>query len=197
MTSSLGEFHSREELSAMIRAIEDDQLIRLGLAGRSLAAKCGIRPHELLNEAILRSLTGDRNCPKRMRVIPYLFSTMRSISDEWGEQWKATRHVESIPEEGLADNVQPFGVEPIPDPEEALITRQRIGFGARVYQAVLKMFADDEEAMFIINFDIDGEGGPDEVCDSLGIDRKRYNTIRKRIRRGYDRIREGFTGKAP
>jgi hypothetical protein len=59
------------------------------------------------------------------------------------------------------------------------------------------MFETDEEAWFIVEADLEGRMSPEEVCSALGIDRRQYDTARKRIRRGYDKIRDRHRGDRP
>jgi hypothetical protein len=43
---------------------------------------------DLLQEAILRSCDGNRNCPKGLSVVHFLSGVMRSIRSQWMEEWQ-------------------------------------------------------------------------------------------------------------
>lgn len=189
------ENYSVEELSELIAGFSDADLGKLDRAALRMSVKCWREPEELRNEAIYRALDGRRTCPRRMKPLAFLFGVMRSIADEWV---KERQRVRSPSEETQWASQSPVDVEALadcgPTPEENLETTQRREVAAEVLQVVNEMFENDEEAWFIVQADMEGEMGPDEVCKTLEIDRTRYNSIRKRIRRGFDKIRNGQQG---
>lgn len=183
--------YSIEELSELVAGLGDTDMLKLKGAARGLALKCWSDPGDLLNEAVIRSLDGRRRCPRRMKPVAFLFGVMRSVADEWLKDRKAERGEVDETRWGTPAEVD---VETLPDrgdgQEAAVIASERRAFAASVLKEVMEMFENDEEAWFIVEADLEGRMTPEEVCSALGIDRRRYDTARKRIRRGYDKIRD-------
>lgn len=187
-----------EEVSEFIVGLSDADLAKLNGAARVMSVKCWREPEELLNEAIYRAIDGRRACPRRMKPLAFLFGVMRSIADEWVNDRQRSRGPSDATQWG---SPSPVDIETLadcgPTPADNLEAAERRAAAAEVLAEVDKMFKDDEEAWFIIQADMEGEMGPNEVCETLGIDRKRYDTARKRMRRGYDKIYARRVGEKP
>lgn len=187
-----------EELAEAITSLGDVDYLRLEAAARVLALKCWADPGELMDEAVLRALDGRRRCPRRMRVVAFLIGAMRSVANEWLEDRAKWRRADDPTRWGTPAEVDPGTLaDNRPDPEAVAVRAERLRFGAQVLKDVTEMFENDEEAWFIIQADLEGSMAPAEVCALLGIERRRYETVRKRIRRGYDTIRARYAGETP
>lgn len=190
--------YTTEELSELIHGLGDAELHRLELAGRVLALKCWCDPAELLSEAAMRSLDGKRRCPKTMKVWAFLFGVMKSIASEWLGRRTRERGVVDDTCWGAPGNVD---VDILPDQSpgqlERLEAAEQREFGRAILKEVREMFENDEQAWFVIEADMEGGMSPDDICVTLEIDRRRYDTLRKRVRRGFDEIRRRHKGDRP
>jgi RNA polymerase sigma-70 factor (ECF subfamily) len=190
--------YSIEELSELVAGLGDADMLKLKGAARGLVLKCWSDPDDLLNEAIIRSLDGRRSCPRKMKLVAFLFGVMRSVADEWLKDRKSECGEVDETRWGRSAEVD---VEALPDQREGqeaeIIASERRAFAASVLKEVMEMFETDEEAWFIVEADLEGRMTPEEICSALGIDRRRYDTARKRIRRGYDKIRNRHRGDRP
>lgn len=198
MSVSPTENYTAEELSELIRSLGDADLHRLEQEGRVLALKCWRQPEELLNEAVLRALDGRRHCKKAMGLMPFLFGVMKSVAHEWTKartrnrgnpdeaRWGSPPEIEA---DSLADD-QPSALELL-EAGEARVA------ASEVLKEVTSMFESDEKAWFVIEANMEGSMTPDEVCCTLGIDRREYDAVRKRIRRGFDKVRARFSEARP
>ncbi len=191
----VGKNRSPGEIVTAVQYLSNAEVAKLANTARSLALKCRAEPKELLNEALLRALDGRRKtCPTTLPIINFLFGVMKSVADEWLDDGLKRTGEGVVPvstgeEEGTIDPPS-SGLTP----EKALEDVQVRQHAAVVMREVREMFENDKEAWFVIEADLDGEMIADEVCEVLGVDRKRYNAIRKRIRRGYAEIRAKWKG---
>jgi hypothetical protein len=164
---------TRDEVEAAIRAFTGAEWVRLHFLAKSFAYKTGWGFEDLLQEAILRTLLGTRNCPTDVDVIKHLADTMSSIAD--GEREKAHNrelHL-PIPQPGLEDAVDP------PSPgwsaEENLIYE-----GARA--ELLAMFDDDPVARELVE-GILADFDTEQLKELTGLQGTAYNTKRTLVRR--------------
>lgn len=190
--------YSIDELSKLVTDLSDADMLKLQGASRRLVLKCRREPDDLLNEAIIRALDGRRRCPRRMEVVAFLFGVMRSVADEWLKDLETERGEIDETRWGSPAGVE---VEALPDQREgqeaAMIASERRAFAASVLKEVREMFETDENAWFIVEADMEGQMTPEEICAALSIDRKSYEATRKRIRRGYEKIRDRHRGDRP
>ena len=190
--------YSIDELSELVAGLGDADILKLKGAASGLALKCWSSPDDLLNEAVIRSLDGRRRCPRRMKPVAFLFGVMRSVADEWLKDRRFERGEIDETRWGTPAEVD---VEILPDQREGqeavIAASERRAFAASVLKEVMEMFETDEEAWFIVEADMEGSMTPEEICSALGIDSRRYDTARRRIRRGYGKIRDRHRGDRP
>lgn len=166
-----------DDIREALEKLTDVQLARLRLKGRLLAPGAGCAGDDLLNEAVMRALTGDRLCPTDVSVYTFLGNAMRSIAD--GEREKFERgapagsgHDEKSPIGQLAD-----GRTPLPD----IAAADRIEFG-RVISRVEALFSDDKQAMAIVIGDMQG-WTPAEIKQLESMSDVEFASARRRVRR--------------
>ncbi len=167
------------ELRAALEALSEVDLIRLKKAATRLAGGTSFAPDDLIHEAVRAVLEGRRNCPAGVCFATFLASAMRSIVS-------AARKAAKIdplarPEPG--DDEDGDGAHMIPDsartPEETVIAADE---HQKRLAALDDLFADDDQAMFVLMGDLDGVP-PEEVREMGGLDETSWNTVRRRIRR--------------
>jgi hypothetical protein len=170
---------ARGEIEATMRAFTSAQWARLHYVAKIHAWRTGWTFEELLQEAILRTLAGDRNCPSDVDIIKHLSDSMSSIAD--GERKKAPNqspHVPVVqPGEFVADAEDP------PAPE---ISREEELVGAadqeEIRREVLTIFDDDSVARDVVE-GIMANYSADDLKELSGLQGKDYASKRRLIRR--------------
>jgi DNA-directed RNA polymerase specialized sigma24 family protein len=167
---------TREEFIEAYTALSKAAQVKLLRAAEILAFKTNMSGDDLLQEAVVRAIDGERNCPAGMPLTTFLYGAMRSIAD--AERKSLAREGAKVGLEVLAE----VGAEPASpgrNAEEAMIAAD--DFSARV-TALLDLFADDEPALMVVMGDLD-EIPAEELRQMVGLDKTGFATVRKRIRR--------------
>jgi hypothetical protein len=159
-------------------------------------------PKELLGEAVQRTLEGagvkgGRHWPKNVDFMAYLIMTMQSIAEgsRGSNSQSRTAHLEvmaghdgnvelALAQEGFSS---PDVVEQALDLEE---TNERQARAAADVALIEAHFASDEEIQFLIMGDKDGLQ-PNEIRAISGMDQTKYDTARRRFRRGLNTLMPG------
>ena len=159
-------------------------------------------PHELLGEAVQRTLEGvgakdGRHWPMDVNFVAYIVRTMQSIADGSSDSIIQSRtvHLETMAgrdgdtELALAQEGFSFPdvVEQALEIEETTERQARAAADSVLIEA---HFADDEEIQFLIMGDKDGMK-PDEIRAVSGMDQTAYDTARRRFRRGLNTLMPG------
>lgn len=170
---------SANEITDRLRALTDAEWMKLRLIARYHCNGRGLghwtEPTDLLQEALLRTLDGSRNCPSGVAVIKFLDGVMRSLADgEWEKHSKRPVLV-AIAGHGGEPGIAPDPVDVRPDSEKALLYTQ-----AR--QRLIDLFKDDAEAQIIVEGMMDGMDGQ-ELRDLTELDPVAYDSKRRLIRR--------------
>lgn len=172
--------HATEaEIEAAISALTLAELEKLGnfaeFYARTLAARgAGVSGDDLIQEAIVRTCTGERHWPTSIRFISYLLATVRSIANAAAKKMKDEQLTTLDPsEDEISDEL---ASKLAPD----------LGHQARVLaetERIEQWFADDERVRLLIEGLKDGMSGP-EIQVWLKLTRTEYETAMKRLRRG-------------
>ena len=128
---------------------------------------------DLLNEAITRMLEGSRRWPIDVPIVAFLAQTMRSIASEPG------RHAAQRGTTVDLDGARSLASED-PSPERSVQARQLL-------KLVLDRFAGDDDVLIYISGYQLGETVA-ETVSRTGLDAKRLDSARKRMRRSLDRL---------
>lgn len=172
------------EIEAAVRALRPSDLVRLGkiasFRARALAsAGLGQNAEDLLQEAVKRTLAGERHWRKAIPFVTHLIATMRSIANHALEKLHGAVLVSTA-----ADEIQQLpGASQGSDPERMATARERL-------LQIRKRFDDDDEVGLVLESMADGMKGIDIQRD-LGLTPQQYETIVLRLRRGIDRA-EGW-----
>lgn len=169
---------SISEIQSELRKLTGTNLLRLGKIGGRYAKRCPMDADDLLNEAIIGSLSGVRRCPRNVGLTAFLAQTMRSIA--FNEKRKARQAHLQEPVDNDAAN-DPLLSLPDEGPTILEIVEAKIEL-----QALVALFDQDDDVKWLLMGLEDG-CEPDEICEITGWDRKTYSTVRKRLRRGVDK----------
>ena len=164
---------TREDVETTIRAFSVREWGRLHKLANAFSFKTGWEFEDLLQEAILRTLQGTRNCPPDVDVTKHLIDTMSSIAD--GEREKAHNQAPHLP------TVQP-GVEHAADPASpAWSAEEKLVYeGGRA--EILTMFDDDPVARELVE-GILARFDTEQLKELTGLQGTAYNTKRTLVRR--------------
>jgi hypothetical protein len=164
---------TRVEFEAAIGCFSDADWARLDSLARSFAFSTGWDPDDLLQEAIVRTLQGTRNCPTSVGVMKHLADTMSSIADT--ERSKGRNQHSHVP------IVQP-GLILAEDPPSPTWSAE----DTLVYQGeraeLLALFDDDPIAREMVE-GILADFDTDQLKDLTGLQGNAYDSKRTLIRR--------------
>ncbi len=171
------------ELREAVLALGKIDLIRLRRAGRLYAIGLECELDDLLGDAIMLALSGSRNCPRDMALVPFLVGIMRSRASALRKS--AQRKGISVPidDERYGD----AAVVPLVETTPHDLLDRSDDYAAKT-SALEALFADDPQALEVLRADL-READKAEIMAMLSIDAVQYATIRRRMRR---RIDKGF-----
>jgi DNA-directed RNA polymerase specialized sigma24 family protein len=138
---------------------------------------------DLMQEAIIRTIKGDRRWRKSVRFVTHLTKTIRSIAGHAPDELRGGTILPATSEDvgGRLDGVAL--ATGLPDPERAAAASEQLG-------RIVDRFNKDAEVLLVLERLAGGMPGP-EIQAALGITQTEYETIMTRLRRGVDR-REGW-----
>ena len=178
---------SLADLTTAIRNLPEAGWHKLRKIAGAYARACPMKADDLLQEACMRALSGDRHCPTHVDVVRFLSEVMRSIASdcvkgarreqEAGAGNPMLRLVRSDAGEDVITMAQDSQT-----PEGALAAEQE---ASRIKNAVLSLFEDDLIARTIVEGDME-EMGAEEIRSLTELDKVTYASIRRRIRRRID-----------
>lgn len=180
-------FHMDDETPASralaAALISETDLLRLKAVARlhAYGLPGDVDWHDLLQEAILRTLEGKRRPPDGISMVTFLAGVMRSIkSEHWRRLRREARDFTSRRTDG---EEAVHGVcDPSPDQERRLVALTQL-------RAIDRLFVDDRQALQILGGL--GEGlSAEEIQKACGMSRTEYESTRKRMRRLL--LREGL-----
>lgn len=145
----------------------------------------------LLVDAITKTWDGTRSWKCGMGAYEHLYGVMRSLANS--EHKKTTVSKESMAltnDDGEEKSKIALQVS-TPSPEALMIEREqqqaREKEAKELADQVLERFADDENAMWVLMGEMDGQSA-EEIRELSGMNQTQYNTTRRRIRRKLDKF---------
>jgi hypothetical protein len=196
-------YATAEEIAEAIEMLTEAELARIYRAAQYvLFGTEYTNPHELLGEAVRRTLEGvgvkeGRHWPKDVHFVAYIIRTMQSIADGSSSSITQSRttYLETMAgRDGDAEFAlaregfySPDVVEQALEIEETDERQARAVADAALIDA---HFADDEEIQFLIMGAKDGMK-PSEIRTVSGMDQTAYDTARRRFRRGLNTLMPG------
>jgi hypothetical protein len=181
-----------EQIEQALQALTDADWMKLrGFASGHLW-KTGIDDRdELLNETIRRLADGDRNWPTNIPFVPFMMNAMRSVAD--GTRGLKSQTAVSLAS-SLTDTEDSFGDDPMdrfasdcPTPEEALLINEARKEASASLKKIRDHFAGDSDVETIL-MGIEEEDKPEVIRQAFGMSITQYETGRKRLRRGLERL---------
>jgi len=165
------DYLSGEELETAILGLSDADVVRLKKCAHKYIGGHDMDVEDLVNEAILRTLSGKRKtCPRNLPIVQFLAGAMRSIAS--GEREKTTNSEELLD----IDLSQLHGDSDCP--EENAIQNQR-------YKELEVIFDEDEEILMLLLY-LQNGNSPSEIREEEGWSQTQFNTIRRRTRRKWN-----------
>lgn len=192
-----------QEICEAIEVLTEQELLRIRSAARySLFGTEYADPMELLNEAVVRTLAGadggaGRRWPKTVHFVAFLIMSIQSIADASSDSvvQKRTDYLESMAGESGDPNwaLAQEGyfscdvVQHAVELEESQFRQERAKVDAELIEA---HFKGDDEIEYLIEGDKDGMKAQ-EIIEISGMSQKAYDTARRRLRRGVDKLMPG------
>ena len=137
-----------EATAAIARAIQslsEGDLLRLKALARLRARSLpGVEWTDVLNETIMRALSGTRRWPPGVPIISFLAWSMRSICDEFWRRTRRERRV-IVGAEGTRATWPPDQADEAPDADP-----ERTAAAVQMLAVLDALFAEDETALKII-----------------------------------------------
>ena len=169
-----------DELARVSRG-DRDRLLRIE---KYFSGRARMTAEDLLQEAIVRVLNGDRTYRPDLDTVRFLAGVMKSIAN--GEVKKKRRREDAG---AFETTVVDFGLfaqqqrDDKPTPEEDLIdcesTQQS---DAKFHEWLQDEFDGDDETLMVLFAMFEGLSGQ-KLCEATGVTKDRLATIRRRIRR--------------
>ena len=184
MSVEQGAIATVDECVLALQQLSDHELQRLYELARIRAAGLNdVDGRDLLHDAITRMLQGNRSWPREVPLLVFLRETMRSIaSDHWRRREMAVVVTEAdIHARSDADydgTVSALDESTNPEPRAV---------AADVLAQIEEMFRHDDDALAVMEGMVLGKT-PNEIQEENAMDRKRYATTQRRIRRGLNRL---------
>jgi RNA polymerase sigma-70 factor (ECF subfamily) len=169
-----------ETTAAIARAIQslsEGDLLRLKTLARLRARSLpGVEWADILNETIMRALSGTRRWPPGVPIISFLAWSMRSVCDEYWRKMRRERRV-IVSSEGTRASWPPDQADEAPDADP-----ERTAAAVQMLAVLDALFAEDEIALKIIAGLEDGLSAA-EIRLRDGLSETEYDSARKRMRR--------------
>lgn len=198
---SLDRLATQEEVIQAIESLSDEDFYRLRKAASfCLMGSDYIDLDEIINEAICRTLHGERNWPKSVPFIAYMIQTMKGLSSDSRDslQRSRTKQLEALAPDGVnIEEVMGRLDQRHPDPLTNLIeveVNSERQVRAKVDSDRIEVFfAEDAQVTWLI-LGIKEESSPADIMELSGMTQTQYDTARRRFRRGVAKI---FSEKRP
>jgi len=169
---------SGDEIRAAIESFDSATLLRLERAAARLADGRGIEADDLLHDAVVKSLNGDRNCPRDVSVAVFLFNAMKSLANSALKKKQRSKQDEhtDVYDDGMGDE-NPDSHEQ--SAEDSVLSAEA---ARQLTEEMSEVFTEDEDAQLVL-MGLCQEMSPDEIQADCNLSKTDYNTIRRRIRR--------------
>jgi DNA-directed RNA polymerase specialized sigma24 family protein len=163
---------SSDEISAAFDGLSPDDRLKLRLIENHLLGGTGMSKGDLVHEAVCRSLTGRRNCPRHINFMAFLVETMKSIASHAREKRRRSPPVGELDATSITEASD---IALALSPEDQLIEKSRL-------QEIYGHFEDDGEAGLVLLGLADGLRGK-ELREFTGLDQPGLDYALKRIRK--------------
>jgi len=179
---------SGDELRAEFESFDSATHLRLEQAAARLADGRGIEADDLLHDAVVKSLNGDRVCPRGVPVAVFLFNVMKSLACSALKTKRRSQRDENtdVYDDGKGDENSASHSK---SAEDLVLNAEAAD---QLINEMTEVFAEDEDAQLVL-MGLCQEMSPDEIQADCNLSKTDYNTIRRRIRRKLnDRYPKGW-----
>lgn len=190
MDSKYGAAATLDQIEDAIECLTDAEWARLRkMANANLWGTRLDDPEELVNETFERLISGSRTWNTGMAFVPWMRSAMKSIAD--GLRNRKAAKLEATATD-LADDCDPdaapevFGSEET-TPLDLLLTEEARAMAESDLAKIEAHFKGNQNVELILMGIEDGLK-PEEVREIGGLTLTQYETTRKQLRRGLDRL---------
>ncbi len=158
------------EIAAAINGLSPAELARLRALARARAQglPAGMGWADLLQEAVTRTLAGNRKLPPDVPLVAFLGGVMRSLANE---AWRRSRR-EGVLLEALGETA---GEDAARDPERTALAIQALS-------SIHRLFAGDPDVLKLLAGLADELSG-EEIRQMYDLPARDYESARKRLRR--------------
>lgn len=179
------DYLSDEEVRTALEELTIADMIRLSMIIKKFEGR-GFSTDDLVQEALVRILDGTRKWKRGMQMFPFLYSTMSSIADSNFKRKSTENAIKFSKDQLTEDKISKIHGESSPSPESLMIDNEADEVNAQRLQELFDLFKDDKDATLILMGEADGLV-PEEIRKIGNMDKTRYDSTRKRIRRTTDR----------
>lgn len=168
-----------DEVRDAVAALTAADILRLQRIGAAYGVSIGVEGMDMVNEAISRALGGVRACPRDVPFVVFLRNAMRSIASSERAKVKEEPMLKSMTV-GLDDRPAVLDRPSIGrNAEETALARED---AEGRLKALETLFADDEDAQFVLMADLD-EMPAGDIRAMNGWSEQDYASVRRRMRR--------------
>ena len=183
-----------DEISEAVEKLLPEEWVKLNAYGKSRARFMALYGGaydgpDLVKEAIIALLEERRTWnPKKVNFVGVLMGAMKSIASNYKKKSLASGY--SLPDSQVSteeeDGEAVSLIEQHPDsrlsPEQQVLVKERLEATTALVADIYELFQDDAEAQLVMDGWRDGMSGT-AIMETLEIDRTKYETIVRRIRR--------------
>jgi hypothetical protein len=212
--ATAGRLATEDEIRAAIEALTDDELMRLDKAARACIPGSDFQDaDEVLNEAVQRAIDGcgkktGRHWPiERVDFVAFLIMAMRGLASDSrdSEVMAKTDHFDAANDDGSGSwtldrlghhtpGVEQRLIDAEDDAEEDARVAKRQASARADADRIDKHFASDQEVAWLVMC-LREEKAPSKARIAAGLTQTEYETIRKRMRRGLERLFPGRSAR--
>ncbi|NLS16183.1 transposase [Rhizobium sp. P40RR-XXII] len=185
------EHYGAEDAIAAFDALSDNDRSNLARIARFIAGTSGFpSPDDLINEAYVRIAEGKRRWPREHGFIPFVAGVMKSLRSD---------SVFVTDERKVVRLEQGFAIVTSEDLQMVAANDDDGGLARKVIMedAISKLeehFADDDEMLLLLMGIQEGLIGKD-LQEAVGVDEKRLEALRTRLKRKIDKLADGYRAK--
>lgn len=159
------------EIRNLITNLSPADNLRLNQIAKRYIWGCHMEAEDLLQEAIVAILSGNRKFPRDVKLISFFANTMKSIA--YNERQKIPETVTTNDDEADNDPINNIAADNIDFYIEAAANQE--------LKNIYDLFENDDEIASLLMEREEGKT-PDEICNTLGWNRTQYNSVQKRLR---------------
>lgn len=177
IASQPGEETGVEPYEALASLTDADWLRLEKVAQYQVYRYASINPQEVLNEAVLRVLSGDRKCRPGLEFLQFLRGAIRSIADEFRKKEKEAIGAGEIAIESYAPDRRDY--QDTADSSNPLESQLR---DKELVERIWELFSDDEDVQALLFGAEEGMTGV-EIQRKFNFTTNEYGAARKRLER--------------